>query len=146
MDPNEPPKQSFMRGVPCLGRGRALPPQEPALGRSRVLPATEGPRVGVARGFPPFDNSPPGRGVTMAFPQTLFGRARGMMSQLDVRDVAGRARGLLLPVPEPKVGLARGTLLTSLELPRGLTPSTEAAAQKLTENLPTKEVYLVISI
>lgn len=147
MDPNIPPNHSFMTGVPLLGRGRALAPQELALGRSRVLPATEAPRVGLARGFLPSDNAPPGRGVTLPVSQPVFGRARGLLSQLDVREVAGRARGLLLPALEPKVGLARGTLLlTSLEPPRGQTPGSGATALKLTETPSTKEVWLVICI
>lgn len=141
MDPNIPPKLSFMTGVPLLGRGRALQPQELALGRSRVLPATEAPRVGLARGFLPSDNTPPGRGVTLPVSQTVFGRARGLLSQLDVGEVSGRARGLLLPSLEPQVWLARGTLLTSLEPPRGQTPGSGATAQKPTATPSTKEVW-----
>lgn len=141
MDPNVP--HSFMTGVPFLGRGRAQQPQELALGRSRVLPApTEEPRVGVARGFLPSDNTLPGRGVTLPVSQTMFGRGRGLVSQPDVGVIAGRARGLLLPAPEPKVHLARGAILSSLGTARG----SEATAQDPTKTLSTKEVWIVICI
>lgn len=133
MDPNVP--HSFMTGVPFLGRGRAQPPQEPALGRSRVLPATEEPRVGVARGFLPPDNTPPGCGS-----QTIFGRGRRLLSQPDVGVMAGRTRGLPLPAPEPKVGLARGAILSGLEPPPGHIPGSEATAIEPTKTPSTKEV------
>lgn len=137
--------RSFMNGVPSLGRGRSQQAQEQALGRSRAL-ATEEPRVGLARGLLPSVNTLPGRGVTLPVSQTMFGRSRGLLSQPDVGVMPGRARGLLLPVPEPKVGLARGAMLSSLEPPHGQTPGSEATAQEPTRTVSTKEVQLVIYI
>lgn len=137
MDPNVP--HSFMTGVPFLGRGRQQP-QEPALGRSRVLPATEEPRVGVARGFLPPDNTLPGCGVALPLSQTMFGRGRTLLSQRNVGVMAGRARGLLLPAPEPKVGLAREAILSGLEPPPGHTPGSEATALEPTKTPSTTEV------
>lgn len=138
MDPNVP--HSFMTGVPFVGRGRAQQPQEPALGHQRVLPATEEPRVGVARGFLPTDITSPGRGVALPVSQTMFGRGRGLVSQPDVGVMAGRARGLLSPAPEPTVGLARGAILSSMEPPLGHTPGSEATAQEPTKSPSRKEV------
>lgn len=135
MDPNVP--RSFLTGVPFLGRGRAQQPQEPALGRGRVLPATEEP------GGPA---TLPGRGLALPVSQTMFGRGRGLVSQPDVGVMAGFARGFLLPTPEPKVGLARGVILGSLEPPCEQTLGSKATAQEPSKNLSTKEVFLEISI
>lgn len=143
MDPNTPPGLSGMTGVPWLGRGRALQPQEPAVGRSRGLPfATEGPGIGRARGFPTPGDTLQGRGVTLPAAQPAFGQARGLLVQPEDGGV-GRARGLLLPAAEPKEGVARGAILTSLEAQRGQTPPCESTTQHLTvETTTTKGVWI----
>lgn len=144
MDPNVPPDFSGMTGVPWLGRGRALHPQELAVGRSSLLPQTEGPSIGRARGFVPLGDTPVGRGATLPEAQPSFGRARGLLVQLDDGEVVGRARGLLPLAPEPQVGVARGAILTSLEAPHGQAPAGEATAQYLTETPEPKKVCFVI--
>lgn len=138
MEPNTPPDLS----IPWLGRGRALQPQEPAVGRSRLLPlSTEGQGIGRARGFPTPGETPLGRGLTPPIVQPVFGRARGLLVQPDDGGV-GQARGLL-PAAEPKVGLARGAILTSLEAQHGQTPPCETTTQQLTEETTTtKEVWI----
>lgn len=146
MDPNVPPDLSGMTSVPWLGRGRALQPQEPAVGRSSLLPPTEGPSIGRARGFVPLGDIPQGRGATLPEAQPSFGRGRGLLVQPDDGEVVGRARGLLPPAPEPKVGVARGAILTSLEAPHGQAPADEATGQHLTETPATKQVCFVIFI
>lgn len=144
MDPYVPPDLSGMTSVPCLGRGRSLHHQELAVGRSSLLPSTDGPSIGRARGFVPLGDTPLGRGVTLPEAQPSFGRARGLLVQPDDGEVVGRARGLLLPAPEPKVGVARGAILTSLEATHGQAPAGEATAQHLTETPATKQVCYVI--
>lgn len=144
MDPNVPPDLSGMTSVPWLGRGRALHPQELAGGHSSLLPPTEGPSIGRARGFPPRGDTPQGRGATLPEAQSSFGQARGLLVQPDVGEVVSRARGLLPPAPKPTVGVARGAILTSLEVPHGQAPAHEATGQHLTETPATKQVYFVI--
>lgn len=144
MDPNVPPDLSGMTGVPWLGRGRALQSQEPAVGPSSLLPPSEGPSIGRARGFPPLGDTPQGRGATLPEAQSAFGRARGLLVQPGDGEVVGRARGLLPPAPEPKVGVARGAILTSLEAPHGQAPAGEATGQRLTETPATNQVCFVI--
>ncbi|XP_070689873.1 piwi-like protein 2 [Pempheris klunzingeri] len=141
MDPNRPPGLSSVTGVPWLGRGRGLQPEELAVGRSRGLPlSTEGPGVGRARGFPTLGDTPQGRGVTPAITGPAVGRARGLLVQPD-DGAFGRARGLLFPVAEPKAGAARGAILPSLEPQQGQTPPCETTTRDLTEDTSaTKEV------
>lgn len=143
MDPNVPPDLSAMTGVPWLGRGRALHPQELAVGRSSLLSPAEGPSIGRARGFPPLGDTPQGRGATLPEAQPSFGKAGGLLVQPDDGERVGRARGLLPPAPEPKVGVARGAILTSLEVPHGQAPAGEATGQRLTETPATKQVCFV---
>uniref|UniRef100_A0A4W6EVN2 Piwi-like protein 2 n=1 Tax=Lates calcarifer TaxID=8187 RepID=A0A4W6EVN2_LATCA len=128
MDPELPTDLSGMTGVPWLGRGRGLQPEELDVGRSRgLLLSTEGPGVGRARGFPT--------------PEPALGRARGLLLQSGDGGV-GQARGLLFPTAEPKIGVARGAILPSLEPQHGQTPPFETTTRDLTEEtaaLPTKE-------
>ncbi|XP_035515119.1 piwi-like protein 2 [Morone saxatilis] len=128
MDPKTPPDLSGMTGVPWLGRGRVLQPQELAVGRSRGLPlSTEGPGVGRARGFPTPGDTPQGR-------------ARGLLLQPDDGGV-GRARALLFPAPEPKVGVARGVILPRLEPQHGhKAPCETMTRDPPEESSATKEV------
>ncbi|GAA6220778.1 piwi-like protein 2 isoform X1 [Lates japonicus] len=143
MDPELPTDLSGMTGVPWLGRGRGLQPEELNVGRSRgLLLSTEGPGVGRARGFPTPGDTPQGQGVTVSITEPELGRARGLLLQSGDGGV-GLARGLLFPTAEPKVGLARGAILPSLEPQHGQTPSFETTTRDLTEDtaaLPTKEV------
>ncbi|XP_068559469.1 piwi-like protein 2 [Cebidichthys violaceus] len=117
MDPKKPPKLG-MTGVPRLGRGGGLQPQEPAVGRSRglLLPA-DWPGVGRARGFPTSGDTPQGRGVILPIADPVVGRARGLLFQAAV----------------PKVGVSRGTILPSLEPQHGQTPPRETMTRDLTE-------------
>ncbi|XP_071338262.1 piwi-like protein 2 isoform X2 [Trachinotus anak] len=138
MDPDKPCDLSGMTGVPWLGRGRGLQPEELAVGRSRGLLPTEGPGVGRARSFPTPGDTPQGRGVTVPITEPVLGRARGLLVQSGDGGV-GRARGLLLPAAEPKVGVARGAILTSLEPHRRQTPTTQDLKEE-TPTLTTKEV------
>uniref|UniRef100_A0A671ULA5 Piwi-like protein 2 n=1 Tax=Sparus aurata TaxID=8175 RepID=A0A671ULA5_SPAAU len=111
MDPNKPPDLSGMTGVPWLGRGRALQPQEPAVGRSRGLPLfTEGPGLGRARGFLTLGDTPRGRGVGLPIAEPVVGLARGLLLKPE-DGVFSRARELLFQATEPKVGVARGAIL-----------------------------------
>ncbi|XP_020486749.1 piwi-like protein 2 isoform X1 [Labrus bergylta] len=113
MDPKAPPDLSSMTGVPFLGRGRGLQPEELAVGRGRgMLLSTEGPGVGRARGFPIPGDTPHGRGVPVTGP--VVGLSRGLPLQPGDGGL-GRARGLLLPAAEPKVGVAQGAIQTSME-------------------------------
>uniref|UniRef100_A0A8C4HH20 Piwi-like protein 2 n=1 Tax=Dicentrarchus labrax TaxID=13489 RepID=A0A8C4HH20_DICLA len=141
MDPKTPPDLSGMTGVPWLGRGRVLQPQELAVGRSRgLLLSTEGPGVGRARGFPTPGDTPQGRGVSLPITEPVLGRARGLLLQPDDGGV-GRARALLFPEPEPKVGVARGAILPSLEPQRRHKPPCETMTRDLPEETSaTKEV------
>ncbi|XP_070820400.1 piwi-like protein 2 [Chaetodon trifascialis] len=132
MDPNAPPYLSSMTGVPWLGRGRALQPQEPAVGRSRgLLLSTERPGVGRARGFASPVDTLQGRGATPPIAEPVVGRARGLLAQPG--DGVGRARGLFFPAAEPKVGVARGAVLPSLEPQHKQTPPCETTMQPRTE-------------
>ncbi|XP_056231433.1 piwi-like protein 2 isoform X1 [Seriola aureovittata] len=139
MDPNKLPDLSGMTGVPWLGRGRGLQPEELAVGRSRgLLLSIEGSAVGRARGFPTPGDTPQGRGVTVPITEPVLGRARGLLVQSDI----GGARGLHFPAGEPKVGVARG-ILPSLEPQHRQTPPCEDTTQDPTEEtlaLTTKEV------
>uniref|UniRef100_A0A671UE08 Piwi-like protein 2 n=1 Tax=Sparus aurata TaxID=8175 RepID=A0A671UE08_SPAAU len=122
MDPNKPPDLSGMTGVPWLGRGRALQPQEPAVGRSRGLPLfTEGPGLGRARGFLTLGDTPRGRGVGLPIAEPVVGLARGLLLKPE-DGVFSRARELLFQATEPKVGVARGAILPSLEPQHRQTP------------------------
>ncbi|KAE8291705.1 Piwi-like protein 2 [Larimichthys crocea] len=132
MDRNTPPDLSGMTGVPWMGRGRALQPQEPAVGRSRGLPlSTEWPGVGRARSFLTPGDTLQECGVTPPITQQVVGRGRGVLLQPDDGGV-GQARGLLFAAAEQKVGVARGTILPSLELQHGQTPPCETMTQDLT--------------
>lgn len=122
MDPNKPPDLSGMTGVPWLGRGRALQPQEPAVGRSRGLPLfTEGPGLGRARGFLTLGDTPRRRGVGLPIAEPVVGLARGLLLKPE-DGVFSRARELLFQATEPKVGVARGAILPSLEPQHRQTP------------------------
>uniref|UniRef100_A0A4W6EWH7 Piwi-like protein 2 n=1 Tax=Lates calcarifer TaxID=8187 RepID=A0A4W6EWH7_LATCA len=138
-----PTDLSGMTGVPWLGRGRGLQPEELDVGRSRgLLLSTEGPGVGRARGFPTPGDTPQGQGVTVSITEPALGRARGLLLQSGDGGV-GQARGLLFPTAEPKIGVARGAILPSLEPQHGQTPPFETTTRDLTEEtaaLPTKEV------
>uniref|UniRef100_A0A8D3CR19 Piwi-like protein 2 n=1 Tax=Scophthalmus maximus TaxID=52904 RepID=A0A8D3CR19_SCOMX len=144
MDPNKP-DLSGMAGVPLLGRGRGLQPEEPAVGRSRgLLLSTEGPGAARARVFPvPGSTSTQqGRGVALPISEPVFGRARGLLWQCD-DGVVARGRGLLFPAAEPKLGVARGAVMPSLQPQHGQKPPGETIKQCLTEEtkaLTTKEV------
>lgn len=139
MDPNKQQADlSGVPGLPWLGRGRGLRPREPAVGRSRgLLLLSEGLGVGRARGFPTTGDIPLGRGVTV--PPTEPGRGRGLFLQPEGEGF-GRARRPLLPAAEPKVGVARGALLPSLEpQQKPIPPPAETTAQdlKTEESLPS---------
>ncbi|XP_041792594.1 piwi-like protein 2 [Chelmon rostratus] len=140
MDPNAPPDLSSMTGVPWLGRGRALQPQEPAVGRSRgLLLSTEGRSVGRARGFPTPGDTPQGRGAALPIAEPVVGWARGLLVQPG--DGVGRARGLFFPAAEPKVGVARGALPHGLEPQHRRTPPCETTMKPRTgETSAPKEV------
>ncbi|XP_062240466.1 piwi-like protein 2 [Platichthys flesus] len=139
MDPNKPDFHG-MTGVPWLGRGRGLQPEELLLGRSRgLLLPTEGPGAGRARGFPIPSNAPQGRGVNVLITEPGLGRARGLLGQSDDGGF-GRARGLLLPTAEHKVGLARGSILPSLQPQHGPTPPPSPRLIEETLTLRAKEV------
>ena len=136
MDPTEPDHRG-MTGIPWLGRGRGLQPEELAVGHSRgLLLSTEVPGEGRARGFPTLGDTRQGRGVTVPITEPALGRARGLLVQSDDGGV-GRARGLLLPAANPKVGVARGANLPSLEPQHRLTPPCEAITQDITDETPT---------
>ncbi|XP_034397580.1 piwi-like protein 2 [Cyclopterus lumpus] len=126
MDPKKPLTLT-MTGIPSLGRGGGLQPQEPAVGRSRgLLLSAEGPGIGRARGFPTFSDTPHGRGLTLPITDP----------------VVGRARGLLFQAGDSKVGVARGAILPSLGPQHGQTPH-ETTKQDLTDGtsaLTRKEV------
>lgn len=113
MEPSKPPDISGMKvaGLPALGRGLQL---ETVLGRSRGLPlAAETPSVGRARGvFTPGETVP---GPALSLPTTVPVQGRGVLAQPESL-VFGRARGVLLQKVEPKVGVARGSVLSSLQL------------------------------
>ncbi|XP_040898052.1 piwi-like protein 2 [Toxotes jaculatrix] len=144
MDPNKP-DLGGTTGVPWLGRGRGLQPEELGLGRSRglLLSAAE-PGVGRARGFATPCDTAQGRGVTIPSTEPVLGRARGLLVWPDDGGV-GRARGLLFPAAEPKLGVARGAILPSLEPQHEQTPPCETKTQGLSEETSvqtTKEVDL----
>uniref|UniRef100_A0A672IZP5 Piwi-like RNA-mediated gene silencing 2 n=1 Tax=Salarias fasciatus TaxID=181472 RepID=A0A672IZP5_SALFA len=107
MDPSKPPDSSDKPGIPWLGRGRGLQPQDLAVGRGRgQLLLTESQTVGQARSFSTPGDHPHGRGVTL--PMTTYpviGRARGLLAPHD-QSVVGLARGLLLSAPEPQIGVS----------------------------------------
>ncbi|XP_041642825.1 piwi-like protein 2 isoform X2 [Cheilinus undulatus] len=135
MDPKAPPDPHSMTGVPFMGRGRGLQPEELAVGLGRgLLLSTEGPVAGRARGFLSPGDTPQGRGAPVAGP--MVGRARGLFLQLD-NGGFGRARGLLLPAVEPKVGVARGAILESQHLQP---PPHETMTRDQTEAFTRKEV------
>ncbi|CAK6950431.1 piwi-like protein 2 [Scomber scombrus] len=141
MDPIKPPDRGDMTGVPWLARGRGLQPEEAAVRRSRgLLLSTEGPSVGRARGFFTHGDTPQGPGVTLPITEPVVGRARGVLVQPDDGRL-GRARGLF-PAAEPKVGVARGTILRSLESPYEQTPPCETMTREETPTLTTKEVEM----
>ncbi|XP_040011750.1 piwi-like protein 2 isoform X2 [Xiphias gladius] len=136
MDPNKP-DLSGMKGVPWLGHGRGLQPEELAVGRSRgLLLFTEEPGVGRARSFPTVGDTPQGRGVTVPITEPVLGRARGLLVQSD-DEGSGRARGLLFQAAKPKVVVARGDNLPGLEPQEGQTLPCEATAPALTEETQT---------
>ncbi|XP_042344076.1 piwi-like protein 2 [Plectropomus leopardus] len=133
MDPKKPPDLSGMTGVPWLGRGAGLQPQEPAVGRGRGLQlSTEGPTIGRARGLLTPGDTPQGPGVTLHIAEPVAGRARGLLMQPDHGGV-GRARGMLFPAAEPKVGVARGAILPSLEPKHKQMPLRETTTRDQTE-------------
>ncbi|KAG8011711.1 Piwi-like protein 2 [Nibea albiflora] len=116
-----------------MGRGRALQPQEPAAGCSRGLPlSAEWPGVGRARSFLTPGDTLQECGVTPPITQPAVGRGRGVLLQPDDDGGVGQARGLLFAAGDPKVGIARGAVLPSLELQRGQTPPCETMMQDLT--------------
>uniref|UniRef100_A0A7N6BQP1 Piwi-like protein 2 n=1 Tax=Anabas testudineus TaxID=64144 RepID=A0A7N6BQP1_ANATE len=108
MDPDQPPDLSGPWPGP-----RRLQPEELALGRSRGLPlTTEGPGLGRARGLPVSGETLQGQEETLPVPEPVVGRARGLLVQRDGGG-GGWARGLLLLTPEPKGGVARGSMRPS---------------------------------
>ncbi|XP_069562718.1 piwi-like protein 2 [Brachyistius frenatus] len=120
MDPSELPDCSDGAGARWLGRGRVLQPEALAVGRSRgLLLSTEGPGFGRARGFPTPGDNQQGQGGTLPFTELVIGRSRGLLVQPQTAQGAGRARGLLFPAAEPKVGVARGPTLPQLEPQHG---------------------------
>lgn len=140
MDPKTP-HDLGMAGVPWLGRGRALHPQEAVVGRSRLLSQSmEVPGIERAGDFiTPGDASQGNQGPTLPINQSVFGRARGLLVQ-PADEQVGRARGLFLPAAEPKVGVARDAGLTSLE---AQPPPSETTVPDLTgETTATAEVWI----
>lgn len=121
MDPGKPPNRNDMAGVPWLGCSRGLP-LSTDIGRARGL-------------VPPADNTQ-GPGEAQTTEHSVFGWARGLLRQPDYGG-HGRARGFLFSASEPKVGVARGTTLPSLEPHRRLTPHGETMTQDLRETTPT---------
>ncbi|KAM8887213.1 piwi-like protein 2 isoform 2-T2 [Spinachia spinachia] len=117
MDPKKPPNLSMM-GLSGLGRGGRLRSQEPAVERSRgLLLPTHDCGVGRARGFPSCGDTARGRGVALPVTDIVF----------------ARGRGLLFQSAEPKVGLARGSILPNLELLHGRTPPRATMTPHLAE-------------
>ncbi|XP_068460934.1 piwi-like protein 2 [Clinocottus analis] len=119
MDPNKPPS---LTGVPSLGRGVGLQPQELAVGRSRgLLLSAEGPGLGRARGFPTFGDAPQGRGVTLPITDPVVGRARGLLLQAgDSKVNLGSSSAL--------VSMFRGIGIESSMTSRGTAPLGRGAA------------------
>lgn len=106
MDPNKPPFQPGLPGVPHVpvARGRGLLADEPLLGRARGLGVTaEELSVGRARG------------LAVASEEPLIGRARGLVLIAD-KPLVGQARGLSMTADEPSVGRARGPPVAPAEL------------------------------
>ncbi|XP_026198190.1 piwi-like protein 2 isoform X2 [Anabas testudineus] len=132
MDPDQPPDLSGPWPGP-----RRLQPEELALGRSRGLPlTTEGPGLGRARGLPVSGETLQGQEETLPVPEPVVGRARGLLVQRDGGG-GGWARGLLLLTPEPKGGVARGSMRPSPDPLRAQTPPSVTVMQGQTQEMPT---------
>ncbi|XP_057702845.1 piwi-like protein 2 isoform X1 [Corythoichthys intestinalis] len=94
MDPYRPPDVSNMAGFPWRGRSRGVD-------------------VGRARGFFSPANTLPGQVSAESTCDPFAGRARGLQSE------SGRlvgARGESFSLSEPKIGMARGTVVSSTEI------------------------------
>ncbi|XP_024131617.1 piwi-like protein 2 isoform X1 [Oryzias melastigma] len=115
MEPNKPPDVSGMKGagLPALGRGLQL--EKLALGRSRGLPLpAEQPIAGRARGLFTPGETVPGPAPSLPTMTPVPVQGRGVLAPPESL-LFGRARGFLPPRVEPKVGVARGTVLSSLQ-------------------------------
>ncbi|MBN3310147.1 PIWL2 protein, partial [Amia calva] len=112
MDPNQPrfprfPGTLSMPGLPTLGRGRSLVPEELALGRARGLPLPGMSVFGRARGFP--GDEPVKSEGSFQNAELPLGRAR----LPTVEHGLGRARAVIFPTVAPSVGRARSPLPTT---------------------------------
>ncbi|XP_035770086.1 piwi-like protein 2 [Neolamprologus brichardi] len=124
MDPGKPPDLTEKMGAHWLGRGRGLQLGESAVGRGRgLLLSTEEPAVGRGRAFPTFSDNSLGLSGAVPITEPVVGRGRALLAQQDI--VVGRARGLLIPAVESKVGVARSAGVLRLEPQEGPTPPSE---------------------
>uniref|UniRef100_A0A3Q3BWD1 Piwi-like protein 2 n=1 Tax=Haplochromis burtoni TaxID=8153 RepID=A0A3Q3BWD1_HAPBU len=124
MDPGKPPDLTEKMGAHWLGRGRGLQLGESAVGRGRgLLLSTEEPVVGRGRAFPTFSDNSLGLSGAVPITEPVVGRGRALLAQQDI--VVGRARGLLVPAVESKVGVARSAGVLRLDPQEGPTPPSE---------------------
>ncbi|XP_005733624.1 piwi-like protein 2 [Pundamilia nyererei] len=136
MDPGKPPDLTEKMGAHWLGRGRGLQLGESAVGRGRgLLLSTEEPVVGRGRAFPTFSDNSLGLSGAVPITEPVVGRGRALLAQQDI--VVGRARGLLVPAVESKVGVARSAGVLRLEPQEGPTPPSETMMPALMGESPT---------
>uniref|UniRef100_A0A669C115 Piwi-like protein 2 n=1 Tax=Oreochromis niloticus TaxID=8128 RepID=A0A669C115_ORENI len=148
MDPDKAPDLPVRMGAHWLGQGRGLQLGESAVGRSRgLLLSTEEPAVGRGRAFPTFSDNSLGLSGALPITEPVVGRGRALLAQQDI--VVGRARGLLVPAVESKVGVARSAGVPRLEPQEGPTPPSETMMPALMGESPTltkEEVYDLIQV
>uniref|UniRef100_A0A669DBC0 Piwi-like protein 2 n=1 Tax=Oreochromis niloticus TaxID=8128 RepID=A0A669DBC0_ORENI len=136
MDPDKAPDLPVRMGAHWLGQGRGLQLGESAVGRSRgLLLSTEEPAVGRGRAFPTFSDNSLGLSGALPITEPVVGRGRALLAQQDI--VVGRARGLLVPAVESKVGVARSAGVPRLEPQEGPTPPSETMMPALMGESPT---------
>lgn len=136
MDPGKPPDLTEKMGAHWLGRGRGLQLGESAVGRGRgLLLSTEEPVVGRGRAFPTFSDNSLGLSGAVPITEPVVGRGRALLAQQDI--VVGRARGLLVPAVESKVGVARSAGILRLDPQEGRTPPSETMMPALMGESPT---------
>uniref|UniRef100_A0AAX7U5W5 Piwi-like protein 2 n=1 Tax=Astatotilapia calliptera TaxID=8154 RepID=A0AAX7U5W5_ASTCA len=136
MDPGKPPDLTEKMGAHWLGRGRGLQLGESAVGRGRgLLLSTEEPVVGRGRAFPTFSDNSLGLSGAVPITEPVVGRGRALLAQQDI--VVGRARGLLVPAVESKVGVARSAGVLRLDPQEGRTPPSETMMPALMGESPT---------
>uniref|UniRef100_A0A3Q2VIP6 Piwi-like protein 2 n=1 Tax=Haplochromis burtoni TaxID=8153 RepID=A0A3Q2VIP6_HAPBU len=136
MDPGKPPDLTEKMGAHWLGRGRGLQLGESAVGRGRgLLLSTEEPVVGRGRAFPTFSDNSLGLSGAVPITEPVVGRGRALLAQQDI--VVGRARGLLVPAVESKVGVARSAGVLRLDPQEGPTPPSETMMSALMGESPT---------